>query len=771
MNTGRGGAFVVVEGTDGSGKGTQFKLLADRLQRDGYDVETFDFPQYEKPSSYFVREYLNGKYGGIKDVGPYTASLFYALDRFEAANRLRQALDEGKVVLANRYVGSSMAHQGTKFEHAEERRGYFIWLDNLEFEMLRIPRPDFSFVLRVPAEVAQKLVDRKAERSYTKKKRDLHESDLNHLHKAAEVYDDMCQLFPKDFVRVDCTRGEELMDINTIHEILWQKLEPVLPPKRRKKKKNNQAASAVELPMIEERVEQVQHDTEGTQNQPDAIELPQPDVEKIEKALEQLNTPVLQAAKATLEELVTSMESDVFALTHGLSSTKAALVIAQLSQRSDDVRSTILAELHEAESVTVPGGATTAHLLANHLVVQGASLLLSKKIERGRLATYVERASRLIAYDKKDDKTGKYRYYTPPQLDDKLKEQYQAYMDQMFNLYAEMVNILTDSLKTANPAPGAVKPEEWEEALRQEAREALRSVLPVAATTDVAIYASGFALESIITGLVSDTLPEARQCGALLLTEARKNTPSLLENGQLSENTVYQANRHKQVTRLAHEYLPGNYATPSKAVQLTDVWPRNELDIVPDMLYEHANLPLAELRQEVGGWRYDRKLEVFEAYIGDRQNYLQRPGRALEKVHYSWDLVSDFDTFRDLQRHRVVDDLEWQELTPRYGYEIPKAVEDAELIDQFEACFELSLRLHGLIQEAGYTAEAQYATLLGHRMRWKVMYNAREAFHLHELRTSPHNRREVREIVQAMHDKVCQTHPLLGEAMKFASRD
>lgn len=769
MNTGRG-AFVVVEGTDGSGKGTQFKLLAERLEREGYDIETFDFPQYEKPSSYFVREYLNGKYGGIKDVGPYTASLFYALDRFEAASRLRQALDDGKVVLANRYVGSSMAHQGTKFTHAEERRGYFIWLDNLEFEMLRIPRPDFSFVLRVPPEVAQKLVDQKAERSYTKKKRDLHEADLNHLRKAAEVYDDMCQLFPKDFVRVDCTRGEELMEMHTIHELLWQKLEPVLPPKR-KKKKNNQAASAVELPTIELRVE---HDapTTGTDTEvkPEQLDLPEPDAQKVEQALEQLTAGIPQA-KAALEELVTSMESDVFALTHGLSSAKAAVVIAQLSQRSDDVRSAILAELHEADDVVVPAGATTAHLLANHLVVQDATLLLSKKIERGRLATYVERASRLISYDKKNPATGRYRYYTPPQFDDKVKEQYQAYMDQMFNLYAEMVNILTDSLKTANPAPGSVKPAEWEEALRQEAREALRSVLPVSATTDVAIYASGFALESIITGLVSDTLPEARQCGALLLTEARKVMPSLLENGQLAENTIYQANRQKQLAKLAGDYLPGNYATPSKPVQMVDVWPRNELDIVPDMLYEHANLPLSELRSEVSGWRYDRKLEVFEAYIGDRQNYLQRPGRALEKIHYSWDLISDFDTFRDLQRHRVVDDLEWQELTPRYGYDIPKAVEDAELIDQFEACFELSLRLHSLLHEAGYSAEAQYATLLGHRMRWKVTYNAREAFHLHELRTSPHNRREVREIVQAMHDKVCQTHPLLGDAMKFASRD
>ena len=181
------GTFIVIEGTDGSGKGTQFRLLADRLTEAGYEVATFDFPQYDKSSSYFVREYLNGKYGTADEVGPYTGSLFYALDRFEAANDIRKALSEGKIVLANRFVGSNMAHQGTKFQHAEERRGYFIWLDNLEFEMLRVPRPDISFVLRVPAEIAQELVDQKETRNYTDKKRDIHEVDLSHMQRALQV--------------------------------------------------------------------------------------------------------------------------------------------------------------------------------------------------------------------------------------------------------------------------------------------------------------------------------------------------------------------------------------------------------------------------------------------------------------------------------------------------------------------------------------------------------------------------------------------------------
>src|SRR5687768_17104536 len=125
----RTGIFIVIEGTDGSGKSTQFKLLVKRLENAGYDVATFKFPQYDEPSSYFIREYLNSKYGTADEVGPYTGSLFYALDRFAAAPKIREALEAGKVVLVDRYTGSNMAHQGTKFHHAEERRGYFIWLD------------------------------------------------------------------------------------------------------------------------------------------------------------------------------------------------------------------------------------------------------------------------------------------------------------------------------------------------------------------------------------------------------------------------------------------------------------------------------------------------------------------------------------------------------------------------------------------------------------------------------------------------------------------
>ena len=208
----------------------------------------------------------------------------------------------------------------------------------------------------------------------------------------------------------------------------------------------------------------------------------------------------------------------------------------------------------------------------------------------------------------------------------------------------------------------------------------------------------------------------------------------------------------------------------TKQVVLSDVWPLNELDNVSDMLYESSSLSLSEIRHEVSAWSYDRKLKVFNAYMGERLNRRHKPGRSLEKIHYSWDILCDYGIFRDLQRHRMVDDMEWQDLTPRYGYDCPEIIDDAGLNDLYEECFDLSLKLYSIMQDAGYHLEAQYATLLGHRMRWKVTMNAREMFHFIELRSSPQGHPGYRKIAKEMHDLIGDRHPIIASAMNFVNK-
>lgn len=745
------GTFLVIEGTDGSGKGTQFQILADRLRADGYDVETFDFPQYDQPSSYFVREYLNGHYGTAEDVGPYTGSLFYALDRFEAAPKIRQALEQGKVVLANRFTGSNMAHQGTKFNHPEERHGYFIWLDNLEFEVLKVPRPTKSIVLRVPAEIAQQLVDQKEARSYTDKKRDIHEADLSHLQRAVDVYDDMCQLFPKDFQRIDCVRNNQLMSIDQVSDLLWNTIQPLLP------KPNHQKKGRF-----------VKKETTANAN---------PYVIKNENGWH-----ITDEGKKFLDDAVTNTESNVYAFTNKMSTLTIAAAMARLSRRGDDMRITILDEfaVHEGKDegllqrvITAYGDDSVQQLVGQHLVVEEASNLLTKQLEWGRLASYLEQSTRYIYFDQKD-KHGKYKYYTPDHLDDKTKAKYNTGMDSIFDGYSTMVHELTNYLEKNSSTPKAEQDGAWRSAIRAQACDAIRPVLPVATKSTVGIFASGQALESMIMRLRASESREAQTTGDALLAEARKIIPTFLERADKPDRggatTAYLATTRQGVKRLARQYLPETHTSGDDAVKLQSVWPRNELDLVPHMLYESSNHSLEEIDQEVSQWSIDQKIEVFNAYIGERLNRRHRPGRAIEQAHYSWDLVCDYGIFRDLQRHRMVDDLEWQELTPRYGYEVPALVEEAGLSDLFEKCFDLSAKLYSTLQSAGFSYEAQYATLLGHRMRWKITYNAREAFHLHELRTSPQGHPGYRKLVLQMHEKLAEVHPMLAEAMKFVNQ-
>lgn len=748
------GTFIVIEGTDGSGKGTQFKRLISRLEEQGYDVATFDFPQYEQPSSYFVQQYLNGSYGTADEVGPYTGSLFYALDRYEAAPQIKQALAEGKVVLANRFTGSNMAHQGTKFTNAEQRRGYFIWLDNLEFQMLGIPRPDKSIVLRVPADIAQNLVDQKEARSYTDKKRDIHEADLSHLQRSVEVYDDLCQLFPKDFTRIDCVRNRTLMNIEQIEEQLWQTIQPLLP----KPSKNSKQVVKQEVTMP------------GTNENPY--------ITRTDTGWE-----ITEAGKTFLEEAVTESEGNVYAFSDKLSTLTIAAAMARLSRRGDDMRITILDEFANAVGkddallkrvITAFGDDSVQQLVGQHIVVENASNLLTKQLEWGRLAAYLEQSTRYIYFDQKDSE-GKFKYYTPEHLDKLTTLKYNTAMDSIFEAYSTMVHNLTEYLQNNSTTPKNEQDGAWRSAIRAQACDAIRPVLPVATKSTVGIFASGQALEALIMRLRASESKEAQITGDAILAEARKVIPTFLERADKPDrggaSTAYMATTKQRVRELTDKYLSGTYSTSEQPVSLRQVWPRNELDLVPHMLYESSNLSLEDIQTEVATWSIDKKIEVFDTYMGERLNRRHRPGRALEQAHYTWDLVCDYGIFRDLQRHRMVDDLQWQQLTPRYGYEVPKLVEEAGLSELFEKCFDLSAQLYSVLQEAGYEYEAQYATLLGHRMRWKVTYNAREAFHFHELRTSPQGHPGYRKLVMRMHEKLAEVHPMLAAHMRFVNQD
>ena len=227
------GKFVVIDGTDGSGKTTQFNLLIDRLKAAGFAVEIADFPQYNTKSAGLVEEYLSGKYGSADEVTPYQSSIFYAIDRFDASFKIRQWLKDGKIVVANRYVSANMGHQGGKIANPLERKVFFNWLYELEYKLLNIPKPDLSLILHVEAEISQKLAANRHREDWVGKTRDIHEENINHLKKAEEIYLEIAQTFP-DFKLIKCTREGEIISREEISDLVWIYVNQLLGGKNNK---------------------------------------------------------------------------------------------------------------------------------------------------------------------------------------------------------------------------------------------------------------------------------------------------------------------------------------------------------------------------------------------------------------------------------------------------------------------------------------------------------------------------------------------------------
>ncbi len=217
------GKLIVIDGTDGSGKGTQTDLLISKLRSEGFDVEKADFPRYGNKSATLVEEYLNGNFGSADEVGPHRASIFYACDRYAASLEMKKWLDEGKIVVSNRYTSANMGHQTGKIKDLTERDEFLDWIQNLEFNIFQIPRPDINILLYMPPEIGQKLVDQKGARDYVGgDKRDIHEADLDHLKNAADAFAYVANKY--DWININCAPDGNLLSIETIHDLLWDKI-------------------------------------------------------------------------------------------------------------------------------------------------------------------------------------------------------------------------------------------------------------------------------------------------------------------------------------------------------------------------------------------------------------------------------------------------------------------------------------------------------------------------------------------------------------------
>ncbi len=388
-----------------------------------------------------------------------------------------------------------------------------------------------------------------------------------------------------------------------------------------------------------------------------------------------------------------------------------------------------------SEGITpeTPSIPDTPPATGSQIVFENISNLLTLNIKQERRLTYQRSEPEAPAY------------YVPEGLSKSIEKRYTDTMDSIIRNYEGMLQNLTQTSKVS----------------LEEAQVALAAVLPHAFTTTLMATGNPSELDRVITQLTANPLPEAQEISQSLLEQQ--------EGSSKSRRAVvsYQQQVNNSLQTLAKDFLPDTHATSNpEPVTLVDYWPKNELVLAADMLYEQANIPLEELQSLASDWPYDRKNQTFKAYFGERTAAAQLPGPAIEKAHYSFDLLCDSLAYRELQRDQGIEDLTVQTLTPRYGYDMSKFIENAGLSEQFEECFDLSLKLYSDLQQAGYQQIAAYAVLQGHKLRCKLTYNGRTAFGLLETAAVP-VAASYQALTRHMHEKIAEVHPLLAEAIQF----
>ncbi|MBW3614565.1 MAG: FAD-dependent thymidylate synthase, partial [Actinobacteria bacterium] len=417
------------------------------------------------------------------------------------------------------------------------------------------------------------------------------------------------------------------------------------------------------------------------------------------------------------------------------------------------------------------GDDSVAQLGGVHLACEQASNLLTKVLEWGRLMAYLEQSTRYISYDSRVG--GRYRYYRDPEImASPLGLRYIGDLDRLFDTYAELVPVLQAWFGARYPKDPSDSDFVYRQSIKAKALDAARGILPAAAQSNVGIYGTGQAYEQLLLRMRAHPLPETRAYADMMLEELRKVIPSFLKRVDLADRggawSAYLETNRKAMEQVAGELLGADRVEERPLVTLVDYDPDGEDKVVAAMLYPYSALPEDQLLRRVGSMSVEEKLAVVRAYAGERTNRRYKPGRALERVSYRFDVLSDYGAFRDLQRHRMLT-VEWQGLSPRHGYSLPEAVVEAGGSARFEAAMERSADLYGAIDAEFGPTQGAYAVALAYRIRYVMQMNARAAMHLVELRTGPQGHPEYRRVAQEMHRLIAEQagHRVVAELMTF----
>ncbi len=496
------------------------------------------------------------------------------------------------------------------------------------------------------------------------------------------------------------------------------------------------------------------------------------------------------AEREALAPYFTDLDGPVFALVNLPEVVKGAL-FARYSRSAKSLRRLFLDEFLEQAERPVAAGAigtaradrlyervfseygddSVAQLGGVHLACEGASNLLTKVLEWGRLMAYLEQSTRYVPYT--DRPEGRWKYHVPAELEaHPLRARYVEALDRAFDTYARWIEPMQEYWTRRFPKPPADGDAVYRMTIRAKALDSLRGLLPAATRSNVGVFGTGQGYEALLLRMRAHPLREVREYADLMLVELRKVIPAFLTRLERPERggvwSRYLADTVQATAAVAARVLEGIEPEPRPEVTLTDWDPDGEVKVIAAALYAASRLPDDQLLAVARTLGAEDRRRVLEAYVGRRENRRHKPGRAFERTVYRFDVLGDYGAFRDLQRHRLLT-LEWQPLSTRHGYVTPDELGDAGVLPEWTRVMEDSAALHDALA-AETPAVAPYAVAMAYRVRFYMELNAREAMHMIELRTAPQGHPAYRRICQAMHRLIAERagHQALAAAMRHA---
>jgi thymidylate synthase ThyX len=346
-------------------------------------------------------------------------------------------------------------------------------------------------------------------------------------------------------------------------------------------------------------------------------------------------------------------------------------------------------------------------------------------------------------------------------------------MDLAFETYARWIPAVEEHFRVKHPKAPEDSDQVYRSVIRAKALDTLRGLLPASTTSNVGLFGTGQAYEALLLRMFAHPLAEVRACASRILTELRQVMPAFLTRVDQKDRggrwTEYLADTRRAVENAARPIVDDVPPEPRAEVTLTDFDPDGETKVVAAALYAVSALPDDQLTALARTLAPDVRAAVLRAYVGERANRRHKPGRAFERTHYRFDVLTDYGAFRDLQRHRLLT-LEWQPLSTRHGYTEPSAIEEAGALADWRAVVDGSADLYEKLLSAGLRDVAPYAVVMAYRVRFYMEMNAREAMHVIELRTAPQGHPSYRRVCQMMHQAIKDVagHHAIADAMQFA---